>query len=46
MTPVRRLALESLVFQTVATKLRSPELGLVPREVSFKWTIPILVETS
>ena len=46
MAPVRRLALESLVVQSNVINLRSPELGSVPRENFFTWTIPILVETN
>ena len=46
MAPVRRLALESLVVQTIVINLRCPELGSVPRENIIKWTIPILVETN
>ena len=46
MATVQRLALESLVVKSNVINLRSPELGLVPREIFGAWTEPILVETN
>ena len=46
LTKMQRLALESLVVQSIVINLRSPELGSVPRENILAWTIPILVETN